>query len=183
MTDKELLLNLYLTQVIILIIAFLLSFFIYGSWFFPFTLIQWDIYHIGLGIILALIVVVIELILAKCLPKTWFDDGGINERVFKKRSPFHIVIIAGFVGFSEEILFRGVLQTTIGYIPASIIFAIIHIRYLYNPFLFLFTVGLSFGLGAIYMYTGNLLTVIICHIFIDMLLGLFIRYNVLNLQK
>ncbi|ADU30095.1 type II CAAX endopeptidase family protein [Evansella cellulosilytica] len=178
LTDKELLLNLYITQFIIIVAVFLLSRIIQGDWFFVFTLFFWEWKHALLGGFVALIIVVIELLLVKVVPRSWLDDGGVNERVFQKRSPIHILIIASIVGISEELLFRGVLQASFGIIPASLLFALIHIRYLQNFFLFSFTIGLSFLLGLLFIYTGNLLTVIVSHIVIDLLLGLAIRYKI-----
>ncbi|MBU9723991.1 MULTISPECIES: CPBP family intramembrane glutamic endopeptidase [Bacillaceae] len=180
LTDRELLLNLYITQFIILILAFTLSRFLFGTWFYPLELITWDLQAVTLGVIAGLLVVLLELILVKWLPKHYFDDGGINERVFQKRSFLHIAFISAVVAFSEELLFRGVLQTYLGLLPASIIFALIHFRYLHKPFLFVFTVILSLFLGILYWYTGNLLTVMICHFLIDYLLGIAIRLKIVK---
>ncbi|MCD8511488.1 MAG: CPBP family intramembrane metalloprotease [Bacillus sp. (in: Bacteria)] len=180
LSDKELLLNLYFTQLLMLLLAIIGSRVITGSWFFPFTLISWNWNHLFIGIGAALLVVAIEVVLVKVLPSRWFDDGGINERIFRKRSPLHIGFISLVVGFSEEIMFRGLLQSSFGIIPASIVFALIHFRYLSNIFLFTFTVILSFYLGFLFYLTGNLLTVIVCHMLIDMLLGLGIRFKLLT---
>ncbi|MFA9556112.1 CPBP family intramembrane glutamic endopeptidase [Evansella sp. AB-rgal1] len=183
LTDRELLLNLYLTQMIMLIIAVVLSFLLYRDPLYPLSLIYWDLNHLLLGIGVAIIVVIFELFLAKILPKHLFDDGGINERIFRNRSIFRIAFLSFIVGFSEEILFRGVIQSSFGLIAASLIFAIIHFRYLQNLFLFTFTIVLSFVIGLLFFYTGNLLTVIICHMVVDMLLGWCIRLGVLNVRS
>lgn len=183
LSEKEIVLNLYATQFLLLAITFLLSRFIHNDWLYPFDFVWWEKNHFFLGIGIAFIVVFLELIGVKYLPKHYFDDGGINKRVFENRGPIHIVFLSFVIGFSEELLFRGLLQTTIGLIPATFIFALIHIRYLYNKFLFTVTLCLSFLLGLLYMYTGNLLTVIVCHTVIDMLLGWFIRFNLIDKLK
>nr|WP_090893428.1 CPBP family intramembrane glutamic endopeptidase [Evansella caseinilytica] len=184
LTDRELLLNLYLTQLLMLAVVVVLSKIMHGSWFYPLRFLTWNGPHFLIGAGTALLVVLIELSAVKYLPKAWFDDGGINERIFHNRSPLHIGFLSLFISISEELLFRGVLQTAFGLVPASLIFAVIHVRYLHSFFLFSFTVGLSFFLGYLYWLTGNLLTVISCHFFIDTLLGLAIRYKVLDkLQK
>ncbi|MBU9714277.1 CPBP family intramembrane glutamic endopeptidase [Evansella tamaricis] len=180
LTDRELLLNLYITQLIILLLSLMLSRILFDSWFYPFQLIKWDSKDILIGFIAGVFVVILEIIAARVLPKHWFDDGGINERVFGNRSVLHIIILSTVVAVSEEILFRGVLQTYFGLIPAAIVFTVIHFRYLRKPFLLIVTVCLSFFIGYLYLYTGNLLTVIMCHLIIDMLLGLAIRFNFLN---
>ncbi|MGJ9384859.1 lysostaphin resistance A-like protein [Salipaludibacillus sp. CF4.18] len=177
LTDKELLQNLYLTQMTILVIGIVISKWLTGRWFSPLDNIHFQIEHILMGFVIGLSVVFLELILYKILPSSWFDDGGINSRIFLKRSPLHILVLTVVIAFSEEFLFRGVLQTNFGLWIASFLFAIIHIRYLSNLFLFSFTVLLSISLGFLYYFTDNLLTVIVAHFTIDFILGLMIRYS------
>ncbi len=119
----------------------------------------------------------------KFLPDHYYDDGGINERIFQNRSVFHIVIISALVAFCEEVLFRGVIQTHFGLVVSSIIFALIHFRYLFNWFLFLNVVLLSFFIGYIYMITDNLSVTIFMHFLIDCLLGLTIRLKHYKIER
>lgn len=177
LTDKELLQNLYFTQVLILVSGIIISKWLTGRWFSPLDHIFFQSEHLLIGLFFGVAVVVLEFILYKILPSSWFDDGGINYRIFSKRSPLHILLLSAVIAFSEELLFRGVLQTNFGLWIASFLVAIIHIRYLTNLFLFSFTVVLSISLGFLYYFTENLLTVIIAHFTIDFLLGLMIRYG------
>ncbi|MEK1830639.1 CPBP family intramembrane glutamic endopeptidase [Priestia megaterium] len=71
----------------------------------------------------------------KCVPEHLYDDGGINERLFANRSVPHLILICIIVACSEEILFRGVIQVQFGLFWASIVFALVHIRYLKKWFL------------------------------------------------
>ena len=50
-----------------------------------------------------------------------------------------ILVITFIIGFAEEFLFRGVVQTHFGIVIASFVFAVLHIRYIKKPFLFLNT--------------------------------------------
>ncbi|MGO4888216.1 CPBP family intramembrane glutamic endopeptidase [Anaerobacillus sp. MEB173] len=176
MTDKELLLNVYVSQLGMLVLALVIGFFLFDSWSEMFELFIWDPQQIViLGGGLAAAVIIIELILIKLLPKDMFDDGGINEKVFINRSISHIFVLSLVIAFAEEILFRGVLQTHIGLVPASILFALIHVRYLGKVLLFSVTVILSFLLGWLFYMTNNLLVPIFCHFLIDFVLGLLIR--------
>ena len=122
-------------------------------------------------------VVIADILLMKWLPSSFYDDGGLNDRIFKNRSVIHIAWIAAFVALSEELLFRGVIQTKVGLILASLIFAIIHYRYLFNWFLFSNIVILSFLIGFIYDWTNNLAVTMIMHFTIDFLLGLYIKFK------
>lgn len=185
LTDKELLFNLYLTQFVIFVLAVILGVLSFPSWqqFFLLFRFHWqEIILIGGG--MALLVIVVDLLLYRYLPKKWLDDGGINERIFAKRTIFHIFFIALIVSFCEELLFRGILQTKIGYVWANGIFAIIHFRYLKKPIIFMLTVGVSFLLGASFLVTNNLFVPMFAHFLIDFILGTFImiktRWNKWN---
>ena len=175
LTDKDLLFHLYMTQVILCAISLILGFIFFGdfSYFNNFNLKDFQI--ISIGIPAGIAVVIADILLMKWLPPSYYDDGGLNERIFKNRNVFHILIIALFVAFSEELLFRGIIQTKVGLILASIIFAIIHYRYLFNWFLFINIVILSFFIGLIFDWTGNLAVTIIMHFVIDFLLGVYIK--------
>ena len=62
----------------------------------------------------ACLIVLIDLLLMKMLPENQLDDGGINERIFANLSLLHIVILSLVIAISEELLFRGVIQTNFG---------------------------------------------------------------------
>ena len=129
------------------------------------------------GLIPGLIIVMIDLILMYSLPARYFDDGGINEKVFQNRSIGDIFMIALIVAVSEELLFRGVIQTTFGYIIASIIFSLVHFRYLKKPALLISVLFISFYIGYLFELTGNLFVTITTHFIVDFLLGLIIRFK------
>jgi uncharacterized protein len=175
LTDKDLLFHLYMTQVILWAISLILGFLFFDdfSYFNNFNLIDFQI--ISIGIPAGIAVVIADILLMKWLPSSYYDDGGLNERIFKNRNAFHILIIALLVAFSEELLFRGIIQTKVGLILASIIFAIIHYRYLFNWFLFINIVLLSFFIGLIFEWTDNLAVTIVMHFIIDFLLGVYIK--------
>lgn len=175
-TDKELQNSLYLTQVMILIISFILGMFLFDDLAEFMALFIWDLQQIILwGGIAGVAVVLLDLILMKLLPSHYYDDGGLNERIFRNRSIPQIAFIAAIVAVPEEILFRGMIQTHFGLISASIIFAIVHYRYLFNWYLFLNVIGLSFFIGYVYLQTNNILVTIFMHFLIDFLLGCHIK--------
>ena len=175
-TDKELQNSLYLTQVMILIISFILGMFLFDDLAEFMALFIWDLQQIILwGGIAGVAVVLLDLILMKLLPSHYYDDGGLNERIFRSRSIPQIAFIAAIVAVPEELLFRGMIQTHFGLISASIIFAIVHYRYLFNWYLFLNVIGLSFFIGYVYLQTNNILVTIFMHFLIDFLLGCHIK--------
>lgn len=175
LTDRELLFHLYATQILLLTISFILGIILYDHFSFINNIKWQDPSVIWAGAGSGVAVVMVDIILMKLLPPAYYDDGGLNEKLFRKRSFLHIAFLTALVAFSEELLFRGVIQTKTGLIMASLIFAIIHYRYLFNWFLFINIVSLSFFIGFIYEWTGNLAVTIIMHFIIDFLLGVYIK--------
>jgi uncharacterized protein len=177
LSDRELLFHLYLTQIILLVIAFALGILLFDQFSFLQAIDFSDIRILIIGIPAGVVVVIVDILLMKYLPSSYYDDGGLNERIFKNRSSLQIAWIAAFVAISEELLFRGVIQTKVGLILASIIFALIHYRYLFNWFLFTNIVLLSFFIGFLYEWSNNLALTMVMHFIIDFLLGLYIKYK------
>ncbi|WP_080874344.1 CPBP family intramembrane glutamic endopeptidase [Oceanobacillus timonensis] len=176
LSNKELRIQLFFSQGLLLLAAFVLSFFLFDSFFDWFHLFRWDIQDMmTFGLLSAILVVLIELAAMYILPEEWQDDGGINELIFQHQPISFIFIFTLTVAICEEFLFRGVIQTTFGYVFASILFAVVHIRYLKKPLLFIAVLLLSFYIGWVYEHTANLIVPIIMHFFIDFLLGLVIR--------
>jgi membrane protease YdiL (CAAX protease family) len=176
--DRELLISLYTTQILLLTISFFLGIFLFDSLSAFFDLFHWtDINILLVGGIAGIGVVIVDLVLMKILPAKYYNDGGLNERMFQRRPLFQIALIAAVVAIGEEILFRGVIQTHLGLILSSLIFAFVHYRYLFNWFLFVNITALSFFIGFIYLQTGNVLVTIFMHFLIDFLLGCIIKFK------
>ena len=106
-----------------------------------------------------------------------FDDGGINEKLFRNQSVGSIFFIALTVAICEELLFRGVIQTTFGYLFASSLFVVLHTRYLKKPVLLGLLIVTSFLIGFIFEVTSNLLVTITFHFVVDFVLGLYIKFS------
>lgn len=178
MSGKQVRQSVFLSQLLFVIIAVVASLFIFPNFLYWFDILELNLQQILIyGVPPALVLVIIEILLFKVVSKEALDDGGINEKVFKDASVGTIFILALVVAISEELLFRGLLQTTFGLIIASGIFAIIHVRYLKKPILFIFVVLTSFLIGYLFELTNNLLVVIVFHFALDFLLGLFIKYR------
>ncbi|MBD1378646.1 CPBP family intramembrane glutamic endopeptidase [Metabacillus arenae] len=181
LTDKQIVQQLYFTQLLLLIISSILVFFLFDQ---PAEFLQlWSlndrsIFVIGGG--LALVVIFLDFFIMKVAPKSWIDDGGINEKIFKNRSIPHIIFLTLLISFSEEILFRGIIQTNFGIWVASFLFAVLHLRYLSKWLLFILVVTISFLLGIIYSYTGNLFVPVFSHFMIDLVFAITIRMQFLK---
>jgi membrane protease YdiL (CAAX protease family) len=177
LTDKELIRHLYLTQIILLVLSLGLSLFLFKG-FTYWQQMNWiDVQIVTIGMSAGLMVVIIDYLFTKWLPSSYYDDGGLNERIFRHQSILHIFFISLFVAFSEEMLFRGIIQTKLGLILACILFAAVHYRYLFNWFLFINIIFLSFLIGFIFAWTNNLAVTIVMHFIIDFLSGIQIKWK------
>lgn len=173
-TPKELLLNVYFSQSLFMIAALALAFFFNVS--FPWVLNDLDLsvnewlLALGTGFFLPFL----SIQLKKRLPEESLDDGGINDKIFGSLSYIHIFFLTGIIAFAEEWLFRGVLQSLLGLFLTSMIFAVLHVRYIKKPVLFSIVCGLSFWLGMIYEMTDNIWVPFLAHFLIDFISGCWI---------
>mgnify|MGYP001207957566 CR=1 FL=1 len=175
LSDKELKLQLFISQLLLIILSVILSLFFFDSFSDWKTYFIWNPSDIiTYGFLVGIIIVFIDIILMKFVPSKYYDDGGINKRIFRNTSIPYIFVITLFIAVAEELLFRGVLQTTFGYIIASLIFALVHFRYLNKLFLFSSILLISFLLGFIFEITNNLSVTIVTHFTVDFLLGVII---------
>lgn len=179
MSDREITIQLIATQCILLATALVTSLFVFDSYWsdwlslFPISPSMWIWY----GVIPGLLILLIDLSLLYSLPKRFYDDGGINEKVFKNRTTPSVLLLTLLIAISEEMLFRGVVHTQLGYVIASVIFAVIHFRYLTKPVLFISVLLVSFYIGYLFEVTGSLTVTITAHFMVDAVLGLWIRYG------
>lgn len=176
LTKRELRWHLLLTQIILIFLSLLLGLFLFDRFSEFQALLKWhETEQLVLGVTMGMVVVGLDLVLMKRLPPSYYDDGGINEKIFSGATPLEIAVISLTVAISEELLFRGVLQTHFGLVFTSILFALIHYRYLFKWYLFLNITVLSFILGFVFKYTNNnLLVTVLMHFIIDFLLGIYI---------
>ncbi|MBU5672731.1 CPBP family intramembrane glutamic endopeptidase [Paenibacillus brevis] len=176
LSEKMLLVNLYLTQGLTLIIGLIILLFQKRN---PFTLLQFpeQIHFLGWALGLAGVMFLVDLLISRLVPEDAMDDGGINELLFKARPIWHIAVISIVVAICEELLFRGAIQHGFGPYWTSILFAVIHIRYLRHWIPTGWVFVSSYGLGYIYLQSGTLWAPIVCHFLIDFISGLVIRFR------
>ncbi|GAB2574334.1 CPBP family intramembrane glutamic endopeptidase [Gracilibacillus alcaliphilus] len=176
LTSKQLKQQAWLSQLFIGVIALALSWLLFDHIDEMGALFYWSTFQLlAWGIGSALVIVLLEILVTYTMPKSWGDDGGINEKLFREGSYFEIVVLCMFVAVIEEWLFRGVLQTHFGLAAASVIFALVHIRYLSKIALFIRVLGLSLWIGFIYWWTDNLLVVIVLHFIVNVIQACMIR--------
>lgn len=174
-SDRDIIKSFYLSQGFLLIIAVCL-WMVFAA---KLDIDQWFRFDpvdiIVLGVTSGLVIAGLEIVLDKLLPDAWLDDGGMNTRVFQALSIPHIFLAMLVVAVVEEILFRGVLFNLLGFTLSSLIFGLVHIRYLKKPLMLTIAIALGFYLGWLYMFTGNLFVPMATHFVIDTVLGIVLK--------
>jgi uncharacterized protein len=172
-TPKELVINVYFSQGLFLVIAIVIAYF----FDVPFP---WNLKDriSGTDLILAvatgLFLPFLSIELRKRLPTYYLDDGGINEKIFSSLSYPHIFVLTGIIAFAEEWLFRGILQSLLGLVITSLVFSMLHVRYIKKPLLFSIVTALSFWLGLLYELTETIWVPFLAHFLIDFISGSWI---------
>jgi membrane protease YdiL (CAAX protease family) len=69
------------------------------------------------------------------------------------------------------------MQHFVGYVAASLLFALIHFRYVKKPLLLATVLLFSFCLGWLYIRTGSLAAPVIAHFIINALPALIYKWN------
>ncbi|WP_309118685.1 CPBP family intramembrane glutamic endopeptidase [Paenibacillus sp.] len=174
--DRTLLLNVYLTQALTLLLGVVLLWIqgrtVWGVLALP---SGWTPWLWGAG--LAVVVLVADGVLSRFVPEDVTDDGGINDMLFRTRPVWHIILLSFLVSVCEEVLFRGAVQHWMGPYWTSILFAVVHVRYLKHWLMTGIVFSISYGLGYVAVRTGTLWTPIAAHFIIDLVMGLIIRYR------
>lgn len=176
MDDRFLLINLYVTQFIVLLLGVIIMLFQKPSLSAMFS-IKGGYWILLWGAAYAAAVLIVDILISRWVPPEVTDDGGINDMLFKNRPLWHIAVMSFIVAFCEELLFRGAVQAAWGPYWTSILFAAIHIRYLQHWLMTGLVFGISYGLGWIYIQSGSLWAPIAAHFVIDFVMGCIIRYR------
>ncbi|MEK8127436.1 type II CAAX endopeptidase family protein [Paenibacillus filicis] len=176
LTDRLLIINLYVTQAVILLIAAVILWFQKPNLLSMFSLASPG--HLALwGAVYAAAVLLVDMTVSRWVPPEVTDDGGINEKLFGNRPLWHIAVMSLVVAICEELLFRGAIQASWGPYWTSILFAAIHFRYLQHWLMTGLVFSISYGLGWIYIQTGSIWTPILAHFLIDFVMGCILRYR------
>lgn len=104
------------------------------------------------------------------LQKTLLSLQGI----FSQARILDLVAISLIAGIAEEMLFRGVIQTQLGILPASILFGLAH---LITPTYAVIATIMGIYIGILYQVFDSLLIPIQLHFIYDLFALLYLRYH------
>jgi membrane protease YdiL (CAAX protease family) len=95
--------------------------------------------------------------------------------IFAEARPFDLVLLSLLAGVSEEMLFRGVIQTGIGLLPASILFGVVHFV---TPQYALAAAFMGLYLGSAFSFFQSLLVPVMMHFIYDLGALFYLKYFV-----
>ncbi len=121
----------------------------------------------GLGLAVAAATIALSRKITECT--RWGDAmGRALAKLVGERSLRDCIVLAVASGVAEEAFFRGALQPALGWLPASLIFGLVHFapkRELLPWTGFVLCAGLA--LGGLFEFTGNLVAPIVAHVGIN----------------
>ncbi len=124
---------------------------------------------VGLGLALGLAIVAISALLVRFNARMRALAGEFRKMVGPVTTQ-EIFFLSAFSAVGEEFMFRGVVQAAFGWIPASLLFGLLHIgpgkKYL--PWT-LFAVVVGFLLGGLYEWRGDLFAPTAAHFVVNFL--------------
>jgi len=175
-SKKVLLLNIILSQALLVAAILVLKIFIIKenvsvAGFLQFNLNLKSFFITAAG---SMLLVLLQVICYKYIPREkYFDE--LNFLLIQKFSLRDLFIIFTTGAIIEEILFRGLLQPFLGIVFSSMVFALIHIRYLTKIYIILEVFLMGIILGVVYQATGLLIVPIICHLLLNFLVAVMIK--------
>lgn len=122
--------------------------------------------NIGIGAGLGLVVVGITRVIERFEWAKRLSRG--MRRLLGKLDGNTIIVLALCSSLGEEMLFRGLLQPSIGLVWSSLIFGLLHVGpgREYLPWTVM-AIAMGFAFGGVFYYTGNLLAPILAHFTIN----------------
>ena len=139
--------------------------------------IIFDIAAVVLGVALSLAMVTIAVAMVE-VPWAVFDplrrDLALVCKLFENSTTLDLLLVSLAAGISEEAMFRGLLQPLVGRLTGptlavlvvGLVFGLLHAV---SPTYFASATVLGIGFGFIFLWSGNLLILIVAHFLFDFL--------------
>ncbi|AQS56643.1 MAG: CPBP family intramembrane metalloprotease [Novibacillus thermophilus] len=178
LSHRVLVWNLYVTQLIVLGVACALLWWQGRLTVQLWNVESWTVLLVGAGT--GLLIVCADLLLSRRFPLHMTDKSGINEKLFRHQPVWHILIMTLFIASAEELLFRGAIQPYLGVVGTSLLFTLIHFRYLKQWAMVASVFLVSLVLGSLVLVTHSIAASTVAHFTVDFTLGVCIRYGLID---
>lgn len=182
MSKKWLLLNLALSQSILLLISFSLQGLFYKGY-----LRQLFYLNINVGFITVFLAGIAGLLAVQVLFYKYIDKESLLDKMnlllLRTFSLPELVPVFLCGAFTEELLFRGTLQTLLGPWPAAVLFTLVHFRYFPKYFLLLEVFLMGLILACVFSRTGTLWAPVFCHFTLNYLTAVFVKKEIFREKR
>ncbi|RJE48453.1 MULTISPECIES: type II CAAX endopeptidase family protein [unclassified Dehalobacter] len=130
---------------------------------------------IGCAVLIAL-----QFLFLKYVPKERLFDE-INLILMEKFSLTELLPLFFLGAFSEEFLFRGMIQPVLGLCLTAVVFTLIHYRYWRQVFILVEVFLMGILLGVVYAVSLTLWVPVLCHFIVNMTTAFWIKKGTFEL--
>ncbi len=148
----------------------------------PMVPLYWKPEHGAIGLGIGLGVALLSSLIYEIWESYRLAAQEYLEMVLKPLELIDLVWLGLLPGLSEEMLFRGVALPALGMnglalIITSVVFGVLHMASAKHLSYTVWAIAVGMMLGAVTMYTGNLLSAIMAHVLTNALSGLIWKYK------
>lgn len=148
----------------------------------PMVPLYWNIEHGAIGLGIGLGVALLSSLIYEIWESYRIAAQEYLDMVLKPLEAVDLIWLGLLPGLSEEMLFRGVALSALGMngialIITSVVFGALHMASAKHLSYTVWAIAVGMMLGAITMYTGNLLSAIVAHIVTNSLSGVIWKYK------
>jgi len=124
----------------------------------------------------------LQLLFIKFVPEEKLFDQ-LNMILMERFSLSELFVIFLIGAFTEELLFRGMIQPFLGIILTCLVFVGIHFRYFSKKIILLEIFLMGIILGIVYQMTNQLYVPVICHLILNFFMAVLIKKGYLNYER
>lgn len=148
----------------------------------PMVSLYWKPEHAAIGVGIGLGVALLSSLIYEMWESYRIAAQEYLEMVLKPLEPVDLIWLGLLPGLSEEMLFRGVALPALGMngvalIITSVVFGALHMASAKHLSYTVWAIAVGMMLGAITIYTSNLLSAIIAHVLTNSLSGLIWKWK------
>jgi membrane protease YdiL (CAAX protease family) len=148
----------------------------------PMVPLRWQPEHAAIGAGIGIGVALLSSLIYEVWESYRIAAQEYLEMVLKPLEPVDLIWLGLLPGLSEEMLFRGVALPALGMngialVITSVVFGALHMASAKHLSYTVWAIAVGMMLGAVTMYTGNLLSAVIAHILTNSLSGIIWKYK------
>ena len=148
----------------------------------PMVSLYWQPEHGAIGVGIGVGVALLSSLIYEVWESYRIAAQEYLEMVLKPLKPVDLIWLGLLPGLSEEMLFRGVALPALGMngialIISSVVFGALHMASAKHLSYTVWAIAVGMMLGAVTMYTGNLLSAIVAHVLTNSLSGVIWKWK------